>query len=109
MTERDNTMVENDNEMLENINEIIKNLEINSNEEIKSNEKSNEHVDHFEKLHDAYIRYIYILENVNFEQKTLFIKNNIEIFMEKFIEYKMDICLLTKFVDNIDHQIESYF
>lgn len=103
MTERDNTMVENDNEMLENINEIIKNLAINSNEE------SNEHVDHFEKLHDAYIRYIYILENVNFEQKTLFIKNNIEIFMEKFIEYKMDICLLTKFVDNIDHQIESYF
>ena len=84
--------------MSENINEMMENLDINSQKKVK--------VDYFEILHDAYIRYNYILQNVTFKNETLFIKNNIKTFINHFIEYKMDSFLLYKFVEKIDHQIE---
>jgi hypothetical protein len=87
--------------MSENINEMIEKLDINS-------QKKDGNVDYFGKLHDAYTRYNYILKNVEFTIETLFIKNNIQIFIDHFIEYKMDTFLLYKFVENIDYQIELY-
>ena len=87
--------------MSKNINEMMENLSIDSQkkEYVKK-------VDYFEILHDAYIRYNYILQNVTFKNETLFIKNNIKTFINHFIEYKMDSFLLYKFVEKIDHQIE---
>lgn len=88
--------------MSENINKMMQDLKISTQQEITSRVK----VDYFEILHDAYIRYNYILENVDFKTETLFVKNNIKTFIDHFIEYKMDTFLLYKFVENIDRQIE---
>jgi len=90
--------------MSENINEMMENLDINS-----QKKEYVKYVDYFEKLHDAYERYNYILENVEFTIETLFIKNNIKTFIDHFIEYKTDPFLLYKFVENIDYQIEISF
>jgi hypothetical protein len=89
--------------MSENINEMMENLDINS------QKKEYVKVDYFEKLHDAYTRYNYILENAEFTIETLFIKNNIKTFIDHFIEYKIDTFLLYNFVEKIDHQIEISF
>jgi hypothetical protein len=110
--------------MYENINEMIENLEINSeseselesvgilmeNLEINTEQQSvdQNYIDYFEKLHDAYTRYNYILKNVEFTIETFFIENNIKTFIDYFIEYKMDTFLLYKFTENIDYQIELY-
>jgi len=83
------------------INEMMNDLKIN-----QENHKYDEKVDYFEILHDAYVRYKYMLENVKFTSETIFIKNNIKTFINHFIEYKIDIFLLYKFVEKIDHQIE---
>lgn len=99
---------------MDEINEKISKLELNSIENHNKNKVQKEHKfviekDSFEILHDAYIRYNYILENVDFDKEKLFIKNNIKIYNDNFIEYKMDISLLLAFVENIDCEIESYF
>jgi len=90
--------------MSENINKMMENLKINSQKE----EIDSEYVDYFEKLHDAYIRYNYILENVDFKSEELFIKNNIKAFTDHFIEYKIDPFILYKFVEKIDYQISCH-
>lgn len=98
--------------VIDEINEKINKLELNSIENYNENENEEKFTiekDSFEILHDAYIRYNYILENVDFDQEKLFIKNNIKIYIDNFIEYKMDISLLLTFVENIDYEIESYF
>lgn len=87
--------------MSENINKMMEKLKIKS----QKKEIDSEYIDYFNKLHDAYIRYNYILKNVDFKSETLFIKNNIKAFIDHFIEYKMDPFLLYKFVENIDCQI----
>jgi hypothetical protein len=92
--------------MYENINKMMENLEINSQKQefVKPNL---DYIDYFGKLHDAYIRYNYILENMDFKSETMFIRNNIKIFIDHFIEYKMDPFLLYKFVEEIDCQIKN--
>ena len=81
------------------LDELMENLEINS---------YPKYIDYFEKLNDAYNRYNYILENVEFTIETFFIENNIKTFIDYFLEYKIDTFLLYKFTENIDYQIELY-
>ena len=87
---------------------MMEDLDINSQKQ-EFVKPDSEYIDYFEKLHDAYERYNYILENVEFTIETLFIKNNIKTFIDHFIEYKTDPFLLYKFVENIDYQIEISF
>jgi|LakMenE18May11ns_1017448.scaffolds.fasta_scaffold9802447_1 hypothetical protein len=109
--------------MTENVNELMKNLEINENIDSESElesvnkmienleinyERDQIYIDYYEKLHDAYTRYNYILRNVEFTIQTFFIEHNIETFIDHFMEYKMDTFLLYKFSENIDYQIELY-
>jgi hypothetical protein len=115
MTENVNEMIENleinseSESELESVGILMENLEINTNQESINQESINQnYIDYFEKLHDAYTRYNYILKNVEFTIETFFIENNIKTFIDYFIEYKMDTFLLYKFTENIDYQIELY-
>jgi uncharacterized protein YjgD (DUF1641 family) len=105
--------------MTRNVNELMKNLEIDSESESESESESiSKMIENLEinskqqsvdqKLNDAYNRYNYILENVEFTIETFFIENNIKTFIDHFLEYKIDTFLLYKFTENIDYQIELY-